>query len=98
MKLACARPEGTIVKLHVDFERLVNEGDVIKTSTGRGYRVLEVRVQWRGKNAGRQHVTCVVLPGDWLELVGSVGGNEVLRLSPNAWVHSINWYPRSRKR
>lgn len=57
------KPAGSVVGLYIDADRLLEVGDVITTTTGRAYEVLRVRVQQRGKHAGRrQHLRCVVLP------------------------------------
>jgi hypothetical protein len=80
-------PVGAIVALYVDLERRVMVEDIVETRTGRGYRVLVVRMQERGKKAGRQHLRCVVLGEDWLH---------DLMVTPrdNRWVHRIRWYRR----
>lgn len=82
-------PIGALVRLYVDLERQVNTGDVIETRTGRGYLVLGVRIQARGKHAGRQHLQCSVMGTDWL----AAG----LASAPDgAYVHRIRWYRRKR--
>lgn len=76
-------PDGAIVSLYVDLVSRVADGDIIQTGTGRRYHVLEVRVQQRGKHAGRQHLRCLVMSrGDKLA---------------HATVHQIRWYSRDRK-
>lgn len=85
-------PLGAVVRLYVDLERQVNEGDIIETSTGRGYRVLSVRVQERGKNVGRQHLMCVVMPADWM----SDAERWRTRLPIGSFIHRIRWYRRGR--
>lgn len=84
-------PVGAVVRLYVDLERQVNEGDIIETRTGRGYRVLSVRVQERGKHEGRQHLSCVVLHAGWLE--DAVAG---FYDPSSAFIHRIRWYRRER--
>lgn len=54
-------PAGALVKLYVDTRGEITKGDVIRTGTGRRYLVETVRVQERGKHAGRKHLTAVVL-------------------------------------
>ncbi len=73
-------PAGAIVVLYVDLVAQVAGGDVIETQTGRRYRVVLVRVQHRGRHAGRQHLRCLVLGDD--DEVGA------------ATVHRISWYRR----
>lgn len=85
-------PVGAVVRLYVDLERQVNEGDVIETRTGRGYRVLSVRVQARGKHAGRQHLHCAVMGVDWIDSLKQWNPP----LPPGSWVHRIRWYRRER--
>jgi len=75
-------PAGAIVSLYVDLVAPVAIDDIIETHTGRLYRVLAVRVQQRGKHAGRQHLRCLVLDGDDTA-VGST-------------IHRIRWYKRGR--
>lgn len=74
-------PYGTEVRLHYDSPTLVGEGEYLRTSTGRVYEVLEVRVQRRGKHAGRQHLRVLVAraaPAD-------------------AVIHPLHWYRRDPK-
>jgi hypothetical protein len=42
----------------------VEPGDYIRTPTGRTYLIDGVRVQERGKHAGRQHLATTVMPAD----------------------------------
>jgi len=63
------RPVGSIVSLYYDARVFVEEGDVIRTPSGRQYRVVEARRQQKGKHAGRWHLKALVLdptddPGD----------------------------------
>lgn len=81
-------PVGAVVRLYVDLMNQVKEGDVVETRTGRGYSVLSVRVQKRGKYVGRQHLVCTVLHDAWLEDL--VAGRGPL----GAIVHRIRWYRR----
>jgi hypothetical protein len=78
---AVTAPAGTEVGLYVDLVAQVAIGDIIETRSGRRYGVVSVRVQERGKHAGRQHLRAVVL---------AEGG---LEHSPGA-VHRIRWYRR----
>lgn len=77
-------PAGAIVKLYVDLVAPVDLNHIIETQTGRRYAVLDVRVQQRGKHAGRQHLNCIVLGDD--EKIGE-----------QSTVHRIRWYARGRK-
>ena len=76
------KPPGSLVRLYYDSPQPVEEGDVVQTAhTRRRYRVEGVRVQQRGKHAGRQHLTCVVMAPDEPNPVG-------------ARVHPLHWYDR----
>ena len=74
-------PAGANVGLYVDLCAQVSVGDVIETQSGRRHVVAHVRVQARGKHAGRQHLRAVVMaPGDPLPTA--------------ATLHRIRWYRR----
>lgn len=75
-------PVGAVVSLYVDLRALVAPDDVVETQSGRTYRVVSVRVQIRGKHAGRQHLRCIVI--DERPAV--------------ARVHTIRWYRRAKRR
>lgn len=75
-------PDGAVVGLYVDLDHLVREGHVIETRSGRRYLVVAVRIQERGKNAGRQHLRAIVVPKD--------------DLCPTPMTHRIRWYRRRR--
>lgn len=76
-------PAGAEVGLYVDVIGRVAPGDVVETQSGRRYAVVGVRVQERGKRAGRNHLRAVVMsPGDPLPLSGML------------W--RIRWYRRQR--
>lgn len=75
-------PAGSVVTIYFDGEP-VSPVDVIETSTGRHYWVLEVRLQKKGKHAGRQHLACLVLGEDWATVVGR-----------DPIVHTLRWYKR----
>lgn len=79
-------PVGAIVGLYVDLDAQVEVGDVIETTTGRRYGVLDVRVQLRGRHAGRQHLRCAVI-GEMRSMGVEAGVNRV---------HHIRWYRRGR--
>lgn len=72
-------PVGAEVGLYVDLVAPVEVGDVIETRSGRRYGVLSVRVQERGKHAGRQHLRCLVVEPEFV---------------PGGRVHRIRWYRR----
>lgn len=89
-------PIGAVVSLYVDLMESVWVGDVIETQTGRRYAVIAVRVQARGKAAGRQHLRCLVVERDT---------NPVSRLTSEGVttgeageIHTIRWYKREAKR
>lgn len=85
-------PIGAIVSMHLDLKARVDIGDLIETRTGRRYLVLDVRVQQRGKNAGRQHVRCNVLGKD-----GEVPIEPNELADPRVrMVHRIRWYARGK--
>lgn len=71
-------PYGSHVRLHYDSATLVEEGDYLRTESGRLYEVIGVRVQERGKHAGRQHLTAIVSRG----------------APDDARVHPLHWYSR----
>lgn len=74
-------PAGALVSLYYDGAAEVHEGEFIRTGTGRTYRVETVRVQQRGRHAGRQHLMAVVLgPDD--------------PLPDDATVWPLRWYRR----
>lgn len=80
-------PVGATVRIYVDLVERVEVDHVIQTTSGRRYRVIGVRVQQRGKHAGRQHLQCLViersmLVGEWIETT----------------IHHIRWYPRGAER
>lgn len=75
-------PVGAVVNLYVDLVAIVKPGDVIETRSGRRYSALTVRVQLRGMNKGRQHLSALVL------------GDEAT--PDGATVHRIRWYRRDR--
>lgn len=74
--------EGTEVGIYVDLAAPVAPGDAIVTPSGRAYMVVAVRVQERGKHAGRQHVRGIV--------------THESRVPFGIQVHRIRWYPRPR--
>ncbi|QDP45538.1 hypothetical protein SEA_FUZZBUSTER_54 [Microbacterium phage FuzzBuster] len=59
-----AAPAGAVVKLYVDTRWSIERGDVIKTQSGRRYLVESVRIQERGKHAGRKHLVVIVMAQD----------------------------------
>jgi hypothetical protein len=67
--------------LYYDGFVLVEEGDYIRTPTGRTYLIRHVRVQARGKHKGRQHLQTTVMAPDHVT-------------EPDAVIHAIAWYPR----
>lgn len=69
--------------LYWDSPDLADEGDYLRTQTGRTYLIDRVRVQQKGKHAGRQHLLCTVMPADHVT-------------EPGAVVRTIIWYDRSR--
>lgn len=79
-------PLGAVVRIHVDLLETVGVGDIIQTGTGRRYSVLGVRIQQRGKHAGRQHLQCLVVANDWLPETPE----------PDAKLHTIRWYKRGK--
>jgi translation elongation factor P/translation initiation factor 5A len=61
---------GAIVGLYMDTPRELEENQVIRTTSGRCYRIVELRRQARGKHAGRWHIKGLVLgalPDEQLE-------------------------------
>lgn len=80
------KPPGSVVGLTFDTPRDVALGDEIVTFTGRRYLVVAVRRQTRGMHIGRWHLRCQVLEKDF------VHGDS------DAYVHTIRWYPRPKRR
>lgn len=75
-----AAPVGANVGLYFDGLASIEEGDYIRTKSGRSYLVESVRVQQRGIHVGRQHLRCIVVnPED---------------VAPDATVHRMWWYRR----
>ena len=100
-------PVGTNVGLYVDLVARVAVGDVIETQTGRRYGVASVRVQERGKHAGRQHLRVVVLGTEPVRCVGTIhtAPSNVQCLACRGFgqrcelkLHRIRWYSRGRGR
>jgi autonomous glycyl radical cofactor GrcA len=85
--VAVTAPAGAIVSLHVDLIARVDVNDIIETESGRRYRVLDVRVQQRGKHEGRQHLRVIVL-----------GKNDEHDEHDVYTVHKIRWYKRAKRR
>ena len=92
-------PLGAEVGLYVDLVAIVAIGDIIETQTGRRYGVISVRVQQRGKLAGRQHLRCVVVdPAADHKIVATQNGDGIDILEVPTTVHKIRWYVRGRGR
>jgi hypothetical protein len=77
-------PYGAIVSLYVDIPRIVAEGHIIQTTTGRTYEIVEVRRQAKGKHVGRWHIKAVVVDEK------NIDGRKI--------VHFIRWYKRGNKK
>lgn len=76
-----AAPIGASVKMYLDTEDTLEEGDYLQTPTLRTYLITHVRVQERGQHAGtRKHLRVVVCSYDSAE--------------PGAKVIPIQWYKR----
>lgn len=74
-------PIGRVVGLYIDTRTdHVDEGDVIRTQTGRSYRVVESRRQERGKHIGRWHLQALVV--------------DPASVTAEDRVIEIVWYPR----
>jgi hypothetical protein len=85
-------PAGAIVSLYVDLVARVQIDDIIETRSGRRYQALEVRVQKRGKNVGRQHLRCRVMDeGERHPYEGMTPDHPLIPT-----VHRIRWYRRER--
>ncbi len=80
-----ATPIGDTCYLYVDAARTLEKGDYVVTKTGRTYEVLTNRIQQRGKNAGRQHLSVLVLDPE-------------APRDPDAYTLTLQWYSRSRSR
>lgn len=76
-------PIGAVVALYYDDPQVpLAKGHVIRTPSGRCYRVASLRVTKRGIHTGRRwYLTAhVVDPGT---------------VSPTDVIHPLNWYPRN---
>ena len=76
------KPLYTECGIYVDLADDVRPHEVIRTEAGTCYRVASVRVQVRGKNAGRQHLRVLRIPPE--------------DVVPGDTVREIRWYPRER--
>lgn len=74
---------GDTCYLYIDAAMSLEKGDYVVTPTGRTYEVLTVRVQQRGKHAGRQHLNVIVL-------------DPAAPKDPDAYVLHLHWYSRNR--
>jgi hypothetical protein len=72
---------GESARLYYDGRQVAEEGDYIRTPSGRTYLVEHVRIQEKGKHAGRQHLQTVVMSPDHVP-------------EPDARVLPIYWYRR----
>ena len=82
--MAHTKPLGTECTLYYDSPREVEAFDVIRTQAGTCYRVLEVRIQERGKHAGRKHLKCLrIAPED---------------VEEDDTIHPLYWYSRERRK
>lgn len=75
---------GEQASLYYDSPRPVEAGDYIRTASSRTYLVTSARIQLRGKHAGRQHLTTIVMPPDHV-------------VEDGATVHALHWYRRDRR-
>ncbi len=88
-------PAGTEVGLYVDLVAPVEIGDIIETRSGRRYGVVSVRVQERGKHAGRQHLRAVVLSPDAQPMMRARQNGDGIDFEVGQ-IHRIRWYHRGR--
>lgn len=99
-----AAPAGTEVGIYVDLVAPVKVGDLIETRSGRRYAVIAVRVQERGKHAGRQHLRVIVLErGELVPCLGTIRTHphnvQCLKCGHRGQtcdrsLHRIRWYAR----
>jgi hypothetical protein len=59
--MAGPRPAGSQVHLTYDSAQILEPGDYLRTGSGRLYLIEGNRIQERGRWAGRQHLTAVVM-------------------------------------
>lgn len=76
-------PAGSLVSIYMDTTREIVVGDEIETRAGRRYEVEHVRIQARGRHAGRKHMQVRVLENDHPR-------------DPDVTVHPLWWYSRGR--
>lgn len=74
-------PPGSLVSIYMDTRRDIVVGDEIETRAGRRYEVEHVRIQLRGKHAGRKHMKVRVLAPDHPR-------------DEDVTVHPLWWYSR----
>lgn len=82
--MAHTKPLGTTCEIHYDSPRKVEPFDVIRTGAGTCYRVLEVRIQERGKHTGRKHLECLRIAPEEVEADDTI--------------HPLYWYSRNRRK
>lgn len=75
-------PAGAEVAIHFDGQ-MVEVGDALVTPRWRGYVVISVRRQARGKHEGRQHVRAVVV-------------DDMLREPFHGRLIAMVWHPRAK--
>lgn len=81
-----AAPVGSNVSLYMDTPRDIQPGDYIVTHSGRSYLVDSVRIQQRGKHAGRKHMRVIVVDPATVPH----GDDEEV-------IHPLFWYSRNRR-
>ena len=74
-------PVGGVCRITYDSPRPVAAGDALRTPSGRTYQVREVRIQKRGRHAGRKHLRLLVVDD----------------APPGVTVHPLIWYKRGRR-
>lgn len=76
------RQIGEPAYLYIDAAQEMEEGDVVRTPSGKSYRVVSTRIQQKGKHIGRQHLQTIVI--------------DPKEVSSTDTVLEIHWYPRGR--
>ena len=79
------KPPGSNVYLYIDAAEELKEDDVVRTPSGRCYRVVSNRIQTRGIRIGRQHLRAIVQEPDFTP-------------DEDDFVLDIHWYSRNRKK
>jgi len=74
-------PVGSVVSLYYDSPRIIDNGDVLRTPTGRMYMIVSLRRQQSSNHVGRWILRAMVVD----------------KVPDGANIYPIFWYPRINK-